>query len=191
MARSVAELVLDLHDLTGAVGIEHLDDVQRVVQDHLGARLQLVRVEVGSGHHAHLPSGGHHVDRAVVVGPDEDPERGGRLGELLDLFGEGLDPLLLVPEGIRQLLVLAGRAGEGLPRLDELLLEELHLSRGVGEPAAEEADLLLEEGDLRLQLVDLLRLLFSLLVAIRHPAHLPPKSSTFHPHLEPFWASFP
>jgi hypothetical protein len=73
------ELVLHLHDLTGTVGIEDLDDVQRVVQDHLRTRLELVRIEVGSGHHTHLPAGGHHVDRAVLVGADEDPEGGGGL----------------------------------------------------------------------------------------------------------------
>ena len=60
-------------------------------------------------------------------------------------------------------------------RLDELLLEELDLPRGVGEAAAQQTDLLLEEGHLRLKLVDALLALLSLFVAIRHAAHLPPR----------------
>ncbi len=31
----VAETILDLHDLAGPVGFEHLDDVERFVQDDL------------------------------------------------------------------------------------------------------------------------------------------------------------
>ncbi len=61
----------------------------------------------GAGIHAHLPAGGDHVDRAVLVAPDVHAERGRRLGELLDLLGERLDPLLLVAQGVGELLVLA------------------------------------------------------------------------------------
>ena len=172
-----AEPVLHLHDLARAVGVEDLDDVEGVVQDHLRAGAELVGVEVGGGHHAHLPARGHDVDGPVIVAADENPERGGRLGELLDLFGEGLDPLLLVAQGVGELLVLTGCAGERLTRLDELLLEELDLPGGVGQAAAEEADLLLQEGDLRLQLVDLLLALLRLLASIRHRSSPPPKSS--------------
>ncbi len=91
----VVETVLHLEHLALAVGLEDLHDVQRLVQDHLGPLHERGRVDLGRDAHAHLASAGEHVDRAVVVRSQEHAEGRGRLGELLDLFAERLDTLLL------------------------------------------------------------------------------------------------
>ena len=91
----VAQPVLHLHDLARSIGQQHLDDVERLVEDHLGALAQAVGFDVRRDVHAHLPSRREHVDRAVVVGGEVDAERRRRLAELLDLLAQTLDPLLL------------------------------------------------------------------------------------------------
>jgi hypothetical protein len=136
-------------------------------------------------------AGGHHVHRPVVVASHEHAERRGRLRELLDLLGERLDALLLVAQGIRELLVLSRRPRERLSGLDELLFEELDLPGGVRQAAPEEADLLLQEGDLCLQLVDLLLALLGLLVAVRHPVSPPPWTPMLPPASARLQRSFP
>ena len=119
----VAEAILDLHDLTGPIRIEHLDDVERLVEHDLHTRAEGPFVEIGGRHHAHLATGGEHVDRSVVIAREVDPERSGRLRELLDLFGQRLDLVALGAQGVGELLVLADGPVELLPRFGELLLE--------------------------------------------------------------------
>ena len=152
----VAETILHLDDFAGAIRIQDLHRVQRLVEDDLRTRDDLHDFDVRRGHHPHLAACGHDVERPVVVGPEEDAERRGRLAELLDLFGERLDLVPLVAQRVGELLVLTHRLGELLARLDELLLEDGDLARRVGQPAAQEPDLFLQELDLGSQLVDLL-----------------------------------
>ncbi len=124
-------------------------------------------VDVGSRHHAHLAAGREHVDRAVVVGAEVDAERRRRLGELLDLFGEGLDLLALGAQRVGELLVLADGTRELLAGLGELVLEQGDLTGGVREPAPQEADLLFQEFHLALELVHLCVVLLDFAL-IRH-----------------------
>ena len=167
----LTEAILDLDDLAGAVGGEHLDDVQRFVQHELRARHDLGDVDVGCGEHAHLASGRDDVHRAVVVRAQEDAEGRGRLAEFLDLFREGLDALALGPQRVGELLVLARGARELVARLDELLLEHRDLTRRAGEATPQQPDLFLQEFHLGLQLMDLVFVLLDLLAG--HRVHLP------------------
>ncbi len=131
------------------------------------------QVQVGRRGHAHLAAAGEHVDGSVVVGAEVHAERCRRLAELLDLFRERLDPLALPAQSVGELLVLAHRPGQLVARLDELLLEDGDLAGGVGEAAAKEPDLLLQELHLGLELVDLLLVAFHLLVMAGHLRHPP------------------
>ena len=151
----VAEAVLDLDDLAGAVGLEHLDDVEGFVEHDLGAGAERLLVDVGRRHHAHLAARGEHVDRTVVVGAEVHAERRRRLGELLDLLGERLDLLALGAQRVGELLVLRHGAGELFAGLGELVLEQGDLPRGVREPTPKQADLLFQVLDLALELVHL------------------------------------
>ena len=151
-----AEPVFDLHDLAGAVGRQDLDHVQGFVQQELRPRLHLLRVDVGRRQDAHLAPRGDDVHRPVVVRAEEHAERRGRLAELLDLFGEGADPLALPPQGVGELLVLLGGARELVAGLDQLLFEDGDLARRARETAAEQADLLFQEFHLGAELVGLL-----------------------------------
>ena len=177
----VAQFVLDLHDLARAVGVEHLDHVEGLVQDDLDAGAEGTFVEVGRGHHAHLAARGEHVEGAVVVRGEVDAEGGRRLRELLDLLGEGLDLVPFGPQGVGELLVLAHRLAELLAGLDELLLEERDLPRCVREPPTKQADLLLQELHLALELVDLVLVARNLLVVAGHLASPPHRASSVSP----------
>ena len=93
------------------------------------------------------------------------------LQELLDLVGEGLDLVALGAQSVGELLVLADGTLELLTRLDELLLHHGDLARGVRESTAQQADLLLQELHLALELVYLCVVPFDLL-SVHHRCHL-------------------
>ncbi len=91
---------------------------------------------------------GEHVDGAVVVGGQEGAIGGRRLGQLVDLLTEGGDVLTGLTEGVGQLLVLRDGLLELALGLEQLLLEGADALRGVLQPAAKGADLLLQSLDL-------------------------------------------
>src|SRR5439155_27046294 len=124
--------------------------------------------------HPHLSTGGEHVDRPVVVPREVHAEGCGWLAELLDLLAEGLDLVALGLQRGRDLLVLRKGPGEIALRLEELLLEDLHLAWGVPEPAAKQRDLVLKELHLGLKLVHLLFVELLLFAWIQRPGHPSP-----------------
>src|SRR5439155_18136383 len=107
--------------------------------------------------------------RSVLVVAEEDAERGGRLGELLDLLLQELELLPLGLEDGDELLVLGHDPLEIAARLQHLLLQDLDLTRGVRQTPAEQRGLVLEELDLRLELVDVLLVALDLLPRIGLP----------------------
>ena len=113
----------------------------------------------------------------------EHAERSGRLGELLDLFLQSLQLLTLGLQCGDQLLVLSQGPGKIGPRLQEPLLQDLHLSGGVGQPPPEQRGLVLQEPDLRLQLLQLLSVPFRVFPwSLRHvPSSWAASIGAFHP----------
>ncbi len=66
-----------------------LHDGQRLVEPHGLAAAQLVGLDGRRTRHPHLPTGGEHVDRAVLVSVEEHAIAAGRLGEPVDLLAQG------------------------------------------------------------------------------------------------------
>ena len=125
--------------------------------------------------HAQLAAAGEDVDGAVLVRCEEDPEAGRWLCEPVDLLLERHDLLSGLFEGRDEPLVLTRNRGQIGLRLVEPLFENTNLSRGFRELPAQHGDLLLEEGDLRLEVTDLLfvlRLARPGIVTSGHARHL-------------------
>ena len=173
----LAEELLDGHHLAGDVVLQHLDHVEGFVEDDLDALHQMGAVDLGVDVHPHLPPRGEHIHGLVVVLPEVDPEGGGRLGELLDLLLQGFDLLPLGLQRGHELLVLRRGAHQIASRLEDLLLQNLHLPGRVRQTTPEQRDLILEELRLGLELVDLLLVPLQLLLGIGalrslgHPHH--------------------
>ena len=92
---------------------------------------------------AHLAPAAEHVDRAVLVDPEEGAVGRRRLGELLDLLAQRGQLLLGLLQGEGQLLVLRRRLRQLALRFEQPLLEGLHPARALLQPAAERVDLIL------------------------------------------------
>ena len=166
--RSVgAELVLHLDHLAGAVGVEDLHHVEGVVSGSPAPRTPAYRHRDRGRHPAQLPAGGHDVDGSVVVTPDEHPEGGGVAGRASR--PPRREPRCAASRRAGRPASFSfwpvARASPGSRRFSS----RPWTWRGVGQTASQRAHLFLEEGDLRLQLVDLLLALLRLLAAIRHP----------------------
>ena len=63
----LAQAVLHLHDLAGAIGLEDFDHVHRLVEDDLDATTELRSLELRSDADAHLAAGREDVHGAVLV----------------------------------------------------------------------------------------------------------------------------
>ena len=109
---------------------------------------QLVDLDVRGHRDPQLAAAGEDVDRAVVVGGQEDAVARRRLAEPVDLLLERDELLAGVAQGAGELVVALGQEGRAALGLGDALLEGAHLPRAVGHLAAEETDLLLEVGDL-------------------------------------------
>ena len=130
------------------------DDVQRLVQHHLLAALDLLDVDLGRDADAQLAAVGEDVGgRVLLVRLEEDAVAGRGLGELLDLFLQGNELLARFAQGGRRAarcFADALRFGAGL---GEPLLESVDLTGGRVELAASERELVLEQLDLTLKLL--------------------------------------
>jgi Mrp family chromosome partitioning ATPase len=69
------------------------DDVEALVENDLGAALELVVVDLRVEPDTHLAAAREHVDGAVVVLADDDAVRRRRLAQLVDLLAQGRDVL--------------------------------------------------------------------------------------------------
>jgi hypothetical protein len=151
----LAEKLLHRDDLPLAILFEHLDHVEGLVQDHLGAAVQTGAVDLGAHVDAHLPAGREDVGGAILLLREEHAEGGGWPGELLDLLLQGLDLLALAFQRCDEPLVLAQGLGHLPLRLEQSLLEDPHLPRRGVLALAEDGNLVLKEPKLSLELVDL------------------------------------
>ena len=154
-APPVLELLLQGHDLTRELAVAHQDHVEALVQDDLVALADGARVDVGVQAHAHLAAAREHVDRAVLVDPEEGAVGGRRLRELLDLLAQRGQLLLGLLEGEGQLLVLRGGLRELSLGLEQPLLERLDPARALLQPSPQRVDLILGIGQLGTQCFEL------------------------------------
>src|SRR6266540_2842401 len=150
-----AEHLLELDDLALHLVGARLDHVEGLVEHHLLAGLQRLRVDLGVHVDAQLAPAGGDVDGAVLVDREEDAVAAWRRGELLDLLLEGDDLLTGLAQGGCQALVLGQRLGELALGLQQALLQHADLPRGVVQATAEQGRLLLQELDLAPQLARL------------------------------------
>ena len=146
---AVLEQLLEHDDFADRLVALRHHHVERLVQHHFLAGPQGVQLDRGADADPHLPAAGEHVGRAVLAGLQEDTEPGRRLGQPVYFLLERHDLIAGLPEGIRQPLVLAGHGAQAGLGLTQPLLEQPDVPGRVGEPAAQHRHLLLEEGDLR------------------------------------------
>jgi hypothetical protein len=159
------------HDLALTVGLEDLDHVHGVVQDHLHARQQRDSSISGVAFTRILRP---EVNTSIVpssLAPRNTPNDAGGC--------ESFSTSARVPRsspspraGVGELLVLAHRPREVLAGLDQLLLEDRDLAGGVGEAPAQQRDLVLQELHLGLEFMGLLLVLLDVL-RVAHLVHLP------------------
>ncbi len=100
--------LLDGDELADPLEAGDGDDVHRLVEHDLAARLELPDRHSGRDRDAELAPAGGDVRGAVLADAHERPERRGRLGETLDLAAQGDDLLAGVAEGLGEALVLHG-----------------------------------------------------------------------------------
>ena len=143
------EQLLEHDDL--AHGLVPLGDhhVERLVEHDLLAGPQLVQLDGGADADPHLAAAGEHVGGAVLGGRQEHAETRRRLGQPVDFLLERHDLVARFAERVGQPLVLAGHGGQAGLRLTQPLLEQADVPGRVGQPAPQHRHLLLEEGDLR------------------------------------------
>ena len=146
---AVLEEFLEHDDLAHGLVTLGDDHVEGLVQHHFLAGPQLLELDRRADADAHLPAAGEHVGGAVLARLQEDAEPGGRLGQPVNFLLERHDLVARFAERIGQPLVLArdrSHAGFGLT---QALLEQADMPRRVGQPPPQHCHLLLEEGDLR------------------------------------------
>src|SRR5690606_3408164 len=129
------------------------DHVQRVVEQHLLAAAEVVDVHRRGDRYPHLAPGGEDVHGLVVVPAQEDPVAARRLRQAVDLLlqGDDLRPRLL--ERGDQPLVVFREAGQLRGRGGEPLLQLTHVSGALADLPARQCQLLLQERDLRGEIV--------------------------------------
>ena len=149
------EQLLEHDDVALALEPPRLDDVHRLVEHDLLAGAQVVALDVRRQRHPQLAAAGEDVDRAVVVLPEVDAVAGRRLAEPVDLLLERHQLLAGVPQRAGQLVVALAEKGGAALRLGDPFLQGADVPGAVGHLPAEEADLLLEVGDLAEQRSDI------------------------------------
>ena len=147
--------LLDRDHLATALGRPGEDDVEALVERHLGAAVQLLGLDVGMKVDPHLAAAGEHIDGAVVVLADHDAVGRRRAGQLVDLVAERGDVLTSLPQRVAQLLVLRHGLGQLTLGLEQALLQGPdplgpvgHLAPQAGDLLVEQARLLVEPGQL-------------------------------------------
>jgi len=140
----------------GALELAREDHVQRLVEHDLLAAAQPVGLDVRRDGHPQLAATGEDVDRAVLVRLQEHAVAAGRLGEPVDLLLEGHHLVPRLAERAGELLVALGERRHPALRLGQPLLQHPQVPGGLGQPAPQHRDLLLEEGHLRRELVHVL-----------------------------------
>ena len=108
--------------------------------------------ELGVDRHPHLAAAGEHVDRAVVVVPEQRAVGRRRLGELVDLLAERRDVVARLPQRVGELLVLRHGLRQLALGLEQPLLEGAHPLGRVLQPPPQREDLLLERPRVLLEL---------------------------------------
>jgi hypothetical protein len=174
---AVAQLLLQRHDLAGELGPAGQHDVQRLVEHHLGALLEVVGVELGVQGHADLAPTGEDVDGPVVVRREVGAVGGRRLGELVDLLAQRRDVLAGFAQGVGEPLVLGDGLGQLPLGLEQALLEGAYTLRRVLQPPPQREELVFQD---RCMVTQLRQLGLDLgLVDGDHLPHLRP-SRTLH-----------
>ena len=110
---AVLEYLFDRHDLAGLLATPGRDHIEALVQHDFGAPLQGLVVDRWRQIDPHLATIGQHVNRLILVLPDDHAVGRRRLRQLVDLIAQRRDVLACFAQGVRQLLVL----GEGLGQL--------------------------------------------------------------------------
>ena len=151
---TVVHELFDGDDL--AAGLAHAGGhhVKALVQHHLGTALQRVVVDVGMHADAHLATTGQDVDRAVFVLAHDHAIGRRRLAELVDLVAQGGDVLARLSQGVAELLVLRDSVSQLTLGLEQAFFQSSHPLGGIGQPAAELGDLLVEYRSLRTKDLD-------------------------------------
>jgi hypothetical protein len=75
------------------------------------------------------------------------------LGQPVDLLAQGQQLATCFSEGVNELRVALGQLADALGCLGQSLLQQADVSRGLRQLAAQQRDLVLEEPDLRCQLI--------------------------------------
>ena len=83
--------------------------------------MQLLHGDGRADGHPHLPARAHDLDRAVLRGPGEDPERVRRLGEAVHLCLQRHDLVARVAERRGEPVVLSGQLAHLGPEPGDLL----------------------------------------------------------------------
>ena len=141
--------LLDRDHLAQAVELPGLDDVHRVVDEHLLAPLELLYLDGGLGVDPHLPPATHHVHGAVAVHTQYGGERIGRRGELLHLLAQHGQLLPGFSQDGAEFLVLLGGLHQPALGLGQPGLQHPHPPRRVLEASAQYGHLLLQREDRR------------------------------------------
>ena len=152
----VLEQFLEHDHLAGTLEIERADDVESLVEHDLLAAAKLVHLDVGGHRHAQLPPAVEDVDRPVVVRGQEHAVPTRRLREPVDLLLERQNLVAGLAERDHQLLVLARELGHHRLRLPQPILERAQVAWRLGQLAPQHQHFLLEERDLRRELLCLL-----------------------------------
>ena len=153
-AHAVVHDLLDRDDLAGDLGMPGEDDVEALVQHHLGSPLERLLLDVGVQADPHLAATREHVDRAVFVASHDHAVGRRRLAELVDLVTQGGDVLASFTQRVAELLVLAHRVGELALGLEQAFLERAHPLGSVCDPPTKVGDLLVEHDRLRTKLLE-------------------------------------
>ena len=146
---AVLQELLEHDDL--AHGLVPLGDhhVEGLVQDNFLTRPQLLQLDRRADADAHLPAAGEHVGGAVLARLQEHAESRRRLGQPVDFLLERHDLVARLAERVGQPLILARDRSQAGFGLTQALLEKPGMPRRVSQPPPQHCHLLLEEGDLR------------------------------------------
>jgi hypothetical protein len=142
------EHLLEHDDVAGALEPARLDDVHRLVEHDLLAVLEVVDLHRRGDRDTQLAAAGEDVDRAVVVTGEEDAVARRWLAEPVDLLLERDQLLTRVAQRAGELVVALGQERRTALRLRHALLEQPQLAGALRHLAAQQADLLLQVGDL-------------------------------------------
>jgi hypothetical protein len=145
------------HDLAAVLEVAGGDDVHRLVEQDLLARVQLALLHLGPELDLELAPGGHHDRGAGLLAEREEGAVAlRRAGEPLDLVAQARELLAGLPEGLGQLHVLGLRRLQLALGLQQPLLEHPDPGRRALQPPTQQIDLVAEVLDLGRQRVGVL-----------------------------------